>query len=320
MAIEIFPVPVTSSINASSITATTANTIYAAPVSLDAAIYTVTCTSSTIATVEFYSGVGTYITNAITVSGTVTINLASAADRIRLWTDTGSNIVVTVTKTASALTNNFSGTLDTITSSGTYTGTSTSGFGYVMAVGGGGGGAGNRAPNGAGGGGGGGAGVAAKLLALTGSMAVTIGAGGTAGTSATNGNPGGNGGATTISTLTANGGSGGFGSSSNAGGGGGGGGVATGGTYNLTGNGGAQGVQQGNGFGGTAISAYPFITTSIGTGGTGSGSNGNGYGAGAAGGGIAGYGSPYDGGVGAPGVVYILRFQCILYSITMGEV
>ena len=151
MAIEIFPVPVASSINANSITATTSNTLYEGRFSLDPAIYTITCTSGTIAKVQFFSNATTLITTGTTVSGTISINLATAADRVRLWTNTGSNVVVTITKTASALSDVFSGTLDTITSSGTYTGTSTSGFGYAVLVGGGGGGSGGSSYNARGG-------------------------------------------------------------------------------------------------------------------------------------------------------------------------
>ena len=208
MAIEIFPIPVTSSINANSITATTSNTMYEGTIALDPAIYTVTCASATIARVQFLSNAGTIITTATTASGTVSINLSSTADRIRVWTDTGSNIVVTITKTASALTNVFSGTLDTITSTGTYTGTSTSGYGYIVLVGGGGGGAGGNGGGYQGGIAGTAGAVTETLVALTGSMAVVIGTGGAGGT---NGNGSGwgagvNGGTSTFAGLSAVGG------------------------------------------------------------------------------------------------------------------
>jgi hypothetical protein len=323
MAISVFPAAVTSSINASSITAVSANTMYAAAISLPAAIYTVTCSSSTIAKVEFYSGVSTLITTATTSSGTVAINLASAADRVRLWTNTGSDIVVTITQTAAALTNNFSGTLDTITTVGssTYTGTSTSGFGYAVVVGGGGGGGGNSSDNyGAGGGSGA---IAEKLVTLTGSMAVVIGAGGTAGTSG--GGTGGSGGSSTFAGMTAGGGVGGAGNSSARGAGG----TASGGTYNTSGAGGGtngngtsvastyQFVKSGstgsggNGSGGFDLNSRSGAGSGIGTGGNG-GYNGNGasatgYGAGGGGGSGSAY-TPQAGGTGAPGVLYVLRF------------
>jgi len=119
MGIAVFPVAVASTINASSITCTSANTLYTALMDLQPAIYQITCTASTVAIVELYSGASTLITTATTVSGTVTINLATAADRIRVWTNTGTSIVVTINKTAGSLTDNFSGTLDTVTTTST---------------------------------------------------------------------------------------------------------------------------------------------------------------------------------------------------------
>jgi hypothetical protein len=307
MAISVFPAPVTSSINASSITATAANTMYAALLALEPSIYTITCASSTIAKLEFYSGVNTLITSTETVSGTVTINLASTADRVRLWTDTGSSIVVTITKTAAALTNNFSGTLDTVTTVGssTYTGTSTSGYGYAILSGGGGSGGGSTGSARAGGGGAGG--LAEKLVQLTGSMAVVIGAAGTAPALNTNGNAGGQ---STFAGMTCNGGSGGGGAGSTAGSAGG---SATGGTYNQTGAGGNNSGGGAGGEGGNAPTPnYKFVATTIGTGGTASGNSpspgntGTGFGAGGSGGGFNGSGAA--GGAGRPGILYVLRF------------
>jgi hypothetical protein len=298
MAISVFPTPVVSSLNASAITATAANTMYEALLSLDPAIYTVTCASATVTRFEFYSGASTLVTKGQTVSGTVSINVASSADRIRLWTDTGSNVVVTITKTASSLTNQFSGTLDTVTATGTYTGTSTSGFGYCVLVGGGGGGSSSVDNNSICGGGGGG-GVAIKLLALTGSMAVTIGAAGANG--AATGTAGGN---STFSTLTANGGSGGI-----RGAGGGTGGTATGGEYNLTGTSGGAGSNNGGGDangGSPDSSVSKFAVATIGTGGSGAsgeGDVGTGYGAGGGGGKGGNAGAN-----GTAGVLYVLRF------------
>ncbi len=309
MAISVFPVPVTSSINASSLTATTSNTLYSAALSLDPAIYTITCTTSTIANVEFYSGAGNLLTTATTASGTVAINLASAADRIRLWTNTGSNIVVTITKTAAALTDNFSGTLDTITTSSTYTQTSTSGFGYIMVVGGGGGGGGNHVPSGNGGGAGGAGGIAAKVAALTGSMSVTVGSGGAGVTGSATAPTGNAGGLSSMAGMTSNGGSGGIGSPGVGAGAGGAGGTATGGTYNLTGNSGSAGWPGGDERGGnTATSPYPFIVSgTVGTGGA-ARTNATGNGGGGGAGSQPGAGDPRTGGNGSPGVVYVLRF------------
>jgi len=304
MASAVFPAPVTSSINASSITATAANTLYEGRVTLTPAIYTITCVNTTIATIEFYSSADTYISNAVTVSGTVTINLASAADRVRLWTDTGSNVVVTITKVASALTDVFSGTLDTITSSGTYTGTSTSGFGYALVVGGGGAGINHTSGGNQGGGGGGSGGVGGKVVALTGSMAVTVGTGGTGG----NGG-GGAGLASVFAGITANGGAGGSGTTGGTGG------TVTGATISYTANGtnGSESFGPRAGNGGMATNPYPFIVNPLGVAGIGRNSNpstatvaptGNGAGSGGTdSGGTGGY--PANG---RPGVVYVLRF------------
>lgn len=286
MSLNVFPVAISSSSGstANAITCSTAGVLYSALGSFDAGVYTVTCASSTIAKVEFYSGVETLITTAVTASGTVAINLASAADRIRLWTDTGSNIVVTITKTANSLSNIFSGTLDTITTSTTYTATSTSGYAYVVIIGGGGGGAGGQgAGSGIGGGGGGGGATAEKLIQLTGSMPIVIGAGGTAGTLYNNG---GTGGTSTFAGLTSNGGIG--GTSSGYGGSGG---IATGGTYNTQGgtgtnNPGGGGAGSGAGPG---TRTYTFVEATSGGGGGGGGYYGGGY-------------------AGSAGKVFILRF------------
>jgi len=290
MPIEVYPVPVsvTSSINANSITATAAFTLYEGMVTLDPAIYTVTCASATIAKVQFLSNTSTIITTATTASGTVSINLASAADRVRVWTDTGSNVVVTITKTASALTDIFSGTLDTITSSGTYTGTSTSGFAYAVLAGGGGGGAGGGQSNQVGGIGGGSGGVAEKLVTLTGSMAVTIGTGGAGG--AYQHGAASAGGGSTFAGMTANGGGG--GSAYDIAGTGG---TATGGTINTTGNNGTASQTTNGGAGGVATTVFQtFVISSL------SGANKN-----SGGNGASSYGT---GTTGSPGVLYVLRF------------
>jgi hypothetical protein len=332
MAISVLPAPVTSSINANAITATTADTMYEGIVTLDPAIYTITCASATITNIQFFSGVSTLITSAVTASGTVSINLASAADRVRLWTDTGSNVVVTITKTASAMSNVFSGTLDTVTSTGTYTGTSTSGYGYAVLVGGG--GAGGSCTSGGSersGGGGGSGGVGGKFVQLTGSMSVTIGAAGTA----TAGQAGAAGGNSSFGGITANGGGGGaLGNSNGAESAGGAGGTVTGADISSTGATGGKG----NGFptslnnGSATTEIYSFVKTGttgsgggggydnpgtgagsgIGTGGNGSNASnptaGTGYGAGGGGAGNRQTTSAYTGANGTAGVLYVLRF------------
>jgi hypothetical protein len=310
MSINVFPVAVTSSssINASSITCASPHTVYSSSLSLEPAIYTVTCTTSTIAQVYFYSGISTLVASATTVSGTVAVQVPSSVSRVLIWTNTGSNIVVTITKVASALTNAFSGTLDIITSSTTYTGTSTSGYAYAVLIGGGGGGGGsqwNRTYAGNGGTGG----VCSKLVELTGSMAVVIGSGGIAGTHLANG---GNGGTSTFAGMSAGGGIGGSfagGESRTHGAGG----VATGGDFNQSSTGSTQLTGPNTPF--TWSFVTPNASGSIGTGGIGSNYYGSGKtdptGYGAGGGGSEtreSNGQVSTGTVGGPGVLLILRF------------
>jgi hypothetical protein len=320
MSIEIFPVPVTSSINANSITAASPHTLYQASIDLESAIYTIDCINTTVAKIQLFSGNSTLVTTTETISGTVTINLGTAVDRVRVWTDTGSNVVVTFTKIANALTN-VTGTLDTITSTGTYTGTSTSGYGYAVLVGGGGGGGGNQWNRGSASSGGSG-GVCSKFLQLTGSMAVTIGSAGSAGIGATG--VGTSGGTSTFAGMSAGGGQGGsFGtnpdSTPTALGG-----VATGGDFNQTADGNKSSISnpstnyQSVNRGPNTPFTWSFVTPSasgiLGTGGDGTGYQGrspvNATGYGAGGGGamsISEQGVGANGSNGAPGVLLVLR-------------
>lgn len=299
------PVAAASSVNASSVVASSANTMYEALVTLTPGIYTVTCTSSILAYAEFFSNSTTLILSTYTTSGTVTIQIGTAADRVRVWTTSGTNTVVTFTKIATSLTGStFSGTLDTITTVGTstYTGTSTSGYGYALLIGGGGGGRNLTSADGfnRGGGGGGAGGSAGKVVALTGSMSVTIGAGGAAGISQ-------QGGTSTFAGMTCTGGTSPV--TGDAGQQGGTGGTASGGTLNVNGTAGGNGYESFGTVGGTGADAnvvYPLVTNPVGTGGVGIKGNGgaaSGYGAGGA-------GSP--GGntatAGRQGVLYVLRF------------
>jgi hypothetical protein len=293
MPIQVYPVAVTSSssTSADAITCVSAGTMYEGIKTYEPAVYSITCVSTTVAVLEFYSNTYTPITSVTTSLGTASVNLASTADRFRVYTDTGSNIVVTITKTASAVSNTFSGTLDTITSSGTYNQTSTSGYAYTVVVGGGGGGA--RGPEGVGGGSGG---VGAKLIQLTGSMPVTIGAQGTGAAG-----PGNSGGTTTFAGITANGGSG-----SGTGG------SVTGATYSSNANYGQSTtkifghVKNGTTGGGAGQPRVRGGDGVIGQGGN-FGDNpqpATGYGAGGGGGQY----SNLQGSAGSPGVVYVLRY------------
>lgn len=190
-------------------TATSANTLYTYPQAYTPGIYTITTfpTSSNV-NLEFILPNGTS-TNTTVTTGTTTLNLGSATNSVRYWSDTANTVITVTYVSASVSSSTFTGVLDVITTSGTYTTTSTSGYAYVMAVGGGGGAAGFTNYNSASAGDGGNGGIAASFpYALTGNIAVTIGNGG-AGSSA--GNPpgaGSAGNATTFGNLTANGGGG----------------------------------------------------------------------------------------------------------------
>jgi hypothetical protein len=318
------PVAAPSSINASSFNVPALRTQYRDFQNFNTGVYRVSVAPGTIATVDFYLGQDDHLVRAITdgTTGIRDVLLTTAADNVRVFTDSGTDIIVTIAQLATILTNDFTGSLDTITSSGTYTGTSTSGYGYALVIGGGGSGGcrtGNTAYTDASSGGGAG-GMAGKVVALTGSMSVTIGAGGTSVSGNTAGNAGGN---SVFAGITAPGGAGGASGDNytpTAGG------IPTTGDFNITG-----------GLGGTwhedaiasAVSPYPFIVNgtigggqgqlggnnnrtnrignTIGVGGAGSnnGTNKNATGYGAGGGGTC---NGVSSGAGAPGVVYVLRF------------
>jgi hypothetical protein len=336
MAISVFPAAtaaVASTLNVSTFTAASANTLYRGSVSLDPALYTITCVNTTIANIEFYSSQNARIASAVTASGTVSVNIPSSVSSIRAWTNTGSDVVITITKVSFPVSNSaISGTLDIVTTTSTYTGTSTSGYAYAVVVGGGAGGARGSTDNSWGGGGGGAGGVVGKYVQLTGSMAVVIGAAGIAGVFGGNPWNGGDGGTTTFAGISAYGGGGSPFGPRNAGGGGSGAGgdiVATGGA------GGAGAAAQNSIFtsnpGVITSTVYPFITPlvttggggggwssgggsaggvgAIGTGGTGGtnsgvvGGTGTGYGAGGGGG-----ASGAQGGAGSQGAVYVFKF------------
>lgn len=311
MASTVFPLPVASTgPNAYAATVPASGTKYKLAQAFSTGAYSITTSPNTSqATVTFYDATTTQ-TDTTTVSGTVTYNLASAAIGAYVSIDTGTNVVVTITLVANALSTGVpSGTLDTITTTSTYNQT---GLLYVLALGGGGGG-GNPAngQNTAGGGGAAGYGVA-KIVIANAATSVTIGAGGNAG--------GGAGGTTNFGNLvSAAGGAGGDGNGGSAVGG------ASGGNYtsNAGKNGGTtpifaipitNGTTGGGGSGGPAGAGVGVGGGSgIGTGGTGAIGNGvvtaaNGYASGGGGGGgNSNTGVTSSGGAGRQGVVYVLR-------------
>jgi hypothetical protein len=293
MTISVFPIPTTVTDNA--ITATIPANLrqYKAIRNVDPGIYTISCTSATIATVTFVTG--TSSVEGITSSGSVQVNLSTAASEIYYSINTGTNVLVTITKVAAAINTGeiTGGTLDTVTTTSTYNET---GKLYVVCVGGGAAGAftNNISSYGTLPGGQGGS-VTTKLVYVNNATSITIGAAGTTG--------GVGAGTTSFGNLvSATGGSGGAGEAINNG------------LSVKSGNNGAGGA------GKTSSGANPGFGSGIGTGGAGATANtsnalttngqpGTGYGAGGGGsltsGNVA-FG-PNSAGNGTAGVVYVLR-------------
>jgi len=320
MAIQVLPAATSSTLNADSYTVPEALKKYKIIKNFDAAVYTITTSPTSSEATVLFGGASSF-PSTTTSSGAITYNLASSATNAFVSINTGTNVVVTITKVAAALSGaEMSGTLDTITSTGTYNQT---GQLYVVAVGGGGGGGrgGSGYPNAnyryaAQGGRMGG--VSGSLLYTNTATTITIG---TAGNGSTNiGVDGNSGGTTTFGNLVSGyGGSGGTGyigagtsgkggengsntyvnavagnidnptviNGSNGDGGG-------GGSLGAGGSGGGSGIGTG-GAGGSGSG-----TTGV------AGSNATGYGAGGGGGGCGNQNSA-SGGAGSPGVVYVLR-------------
>ena len=184
MAQSVFPAPAAapSSIGKTVVSATASQIAYQSNVSLIVGTYTITCVSSTIAYVTFFASNGSVIGSTNTTSGTVTYNLATEATKIHYYTNTGSDVVVSIQLTGIGLvTSAVSGTLDTITTTGSY---ATTGNLYVVAWGGG--GAGSQSSSGANGAGGSTGNIAEGLIVTTSATTVTLGAGGV-GTNASGG-------------------------------------------------------------------------------------------------------------------------------------
>ena len=302
MASAVYPAAVTQG-NTSFVTCETAQRPYISTCDLASGVYVVSCISTTIARVEFFNGdptesASTLIGTATTATGTVTFNLASPANFVRAWTNTGTDIIVAITLSGLTLVSvEQSGTLDVLTGSGTYTTTSPNGTADVALVGGGSGGNGGVASSTKGNGGSGGK-MLIDRVTLTGSLSYAIGAGGSGG--AGGGGGGQAGGAITFGDLTSTGGTAGaiyYGWVTD---------------YGFNGNGG-NGNNAISGGGSTSGNG----TAGVGIGGTGGGNNGQqgtvnaaqaGQGKGAGGGG--GGWNQYGGGAGAAGsagVIYVFR-------------
>lgn len=172
MAISVLPAATISTVNGQAYKVPAKGTKHKLTGTFKAGVYTISCATSTIATVTFQ--VGSTFTNAVTSSGTVTFNLASDADAVYVSINTGTDIVVSITKTAESVPGAaISGTLDTITATGTY---STTGNLYVVCIGGGAGGGQGQSSNGYPAGGGGSGGIDSGFVVTTSSTSVTVGA------------------------------------------------------------------------------------------------------------------------------------------------
>lgn len=307
MSISVYPeIQSSSGLLIVGLTAAASDRLYQASVEMSEGIYDITCPSGTITNVELFNS-NTLVMSATTSSGVVSVSLSEPVNRIDFWINTGTNVAILVKQTAArGIFSEFSGTLDTITSSGTYNQT---GPVVLAIVGGGAGGASNGGSSYPGRGGGGG-GLRTVRTTLNTSTSVTIGSGGNGG------NPGNAGGTTTFGNFSANGGEGGARSNSQSDGSttsGGSPGNAYGGSSmgNVGGNnnnpyrwigvtnnqGGAGGR---GGYSNTGADVNP-----IGVGGSYNSANGSGYGSGGCGGPAQNSGVP--GGNGTPGVVYVLR-------------
>lgn len=300
MAISVFPAPSTSSVSAVAAVPGASAKQYNITRNFSSGIYVITVSDSTEAIVEFGNSTASVL-QASTTSGTVTVSLASDCTYAIITLKTSSSASVQINQTASTLVSTeISGTLDTITSSGTY---SQTGKLYVLCIGGGGGGAGTGTDVAEGG-------TFAipvgKLVYTSSATTVTIGAGGTGGIGANNSSAdGGTGGTTSFGAfLSSTGGAGGrwgyFNSTA---------GLAN--NYYTTIK---SGTTSGGQTAGNASNASKSAPTAggIGTGGL-AGTSGSrngiaatGYGSGGGGGFGASTGTA-TGGAGSPGVIYVLR-------------
>jgi len=313
MAIAIFPEAAASSGGASTasiygFTIPAAYTDYAASIAFESAVYDITCApTSDVVTYTFLSGSSVLLTGTTSSGNALNLNLGTGATTLHIKS-TAANTAVTITKKASNLPGTaLSGTLDTITSSGTYNQT---GKLYVLAVGGGAGGGGGNVGGYSEAGNGGHAGAVTGYLGFFNTAtSVTVGARGN-GNAANSGRTGNAGGGTTFGNVVsaAGGGAGASGTGGN------------GGVYEYGGRDAAgpsssvinpalsvkTGNNGGGGGGNAGAGGSNGSGSGIGTGGNSGGGNATGYGAGG-GGGNAGQNSASSGGAGASGVVYVLR-------------
>lgn len=222
----------------------------------DSGIYSVSCISTSIVSVKFYSG-STLVGSGTTSSGVLSVNISSSADTVVLRSNTGSNILVSIEKTGEPLDSGLLGVIDSITTTSSYTCPSAIKAVACVIGGGGGGGKAFTWPQPGGGGGGGGSGFATIQEITPGqTYSAVIGSGGTGWQ--TNGTAATAGGSSSLGSITANGGNPGGSASQYSGGAGGSGGS----------NGGAGGYSSGasasggtNGTPGSGVDINDFAAT-----------------------------------------------------------
>lgn len=317
MPIQLFPEPTLSTLNADTFTVPETYTKYQIVKTINPGIYTMTTFPTTsVARISGFNEDNTVFSEQYTTSGTVSINFAKKVINPYISIDNGTNSLVTLTYVSALLSGtSITGTLDTITSTGTYNQT---GKLYVLCIGGGGGGAG-AGTNGEGRSGGGGGYQVSGFVYTNTPTSVTIGAGGN--------------GSSVKNAAGSTGGDSLFGNFVGIGSGG------AGGFYGTTGGAGrgTDAIGGTTGENGTAIEATTKSITNLTNGGGGGGNNnsnntrtngggsgigtggqggipnaaglsGTGYGAGGGGGcGSTGANTSRSGGAGTQGVIYVLR-------------
>lgn len=310
MGISVFPVASSSSVTAQAVSTTTANLQKAVVQTFNPGVYQISVSPATsTAVVQFVSG-STWIGQTTTASGTINYNLATTADKALIQSN-NVNDVVTINLTATVpVSSSISGTLDTITTTGTYNQT---GLLWVLAIGGGGGGGGGKSGYAASSGGGASGAMSMFYGDVPTSTSVTIGGAGNGSGPDVGGLAGGQ--TSFGSYAVAKGGNGGGLPNGTAGG------TATGtnsGTIVVESSGGElpnlfRAVKNGTTGAGAAGKSGSGYGSGIGTGGAGANGggqtagSGTGYGAGGGGGATDNGNNPGTGGNGTPGVVYVLR-------------
>ena len=79
------------------------NSLYISQYPQQVGIYTITCPITTVATLLFFDINSNLITTAVTVAGTVTVNVPVAANYISYYTDAGTNVTITIQLTGTHL-------------------------------------------------------------------------------------------------------------------------------------------------------------------------------------------------------------------------